>query len=219
MPSRLTRSRFLGGLATLFAGIVAAPGTARAARRFAPRLERIRVGNGGRPYAGDRPLFATVSPDVAGRDTAIVMFDLLERAHVRLDVIRTARTRKQVLATVEQRFDAGPQQLTWEPDVTTPVGSYLLRLTVLSPGRTPRVYGGPRPLTPAGSRCPVVRVLGVEAACDRRSYAPGDLIRLDVLADAHRLTLGVLHTGPEPEYARPNDVLNGILMGKLVTLR
>jgi hypothetical protein len=218
VPSRLTRSRFLGGLATLLAGAVAAPGAAFAARRYAPRLDRIAVGNGGRPYEGDRRLFATVSPDVPGRDTAIVAFDLFERARVRLDVIRTARTRRQIVATVEQRLDAGAGQIIWEPDVNTHVGSYLLRLTVLAPGRAPRVYGGPRPLTPAGSQCPVVRVLGVEAACDRRSYAPGNLIRLSIFSDARRLTLGVLHSGPEAEYTTRDDAMSGVLVDKLVTL-
>jgi len=217
VPSRFTRSRFLGGLAPLLAGIVAAPGTALAARRYAPRLDRIRVGNGGRPYAGDRRLFATVSPGVANRDTAVVEFDLVDAAGVRLDVIRTARERRQVVATVEQHLAAGPQQLTWAPDLTTPVGSYLLRLTVLADGRAPRVYGGPRPLTAAGSRCPVVRVLGVEAACDRRSYAPGDLIRLSVFSDAYRLTLGVIQSGPEPQYSQKVDQISGIPVGKLVT--
>jgi hypothetical protein len=176
------------------------------------------VGNGGRPYAGDRRLFATVSPDVPGRETAIVTFDLAEAAHVRLDVIRTARERRQIVTTVEERLDAGTRQLTWEPDRTTPVGSYLLRLTVLAEGRAPRVYGGPRPLTPAGSRCPVVRLLGVEAACDRRSYPPGSLVRLSIFSDALRLTLGVLHSGVEAEYTTRDDAMSGVLVGGLVTL-
>ena len=218
MPARLTRSRFLGGLAGLLGSAISAP-AALAARRYAPRLTGIRVGNGGRPYVGDRALFATVSPGVPGRDAAIVSFELLEAARVRLDVIRTARERRQIVDTIEESMGAGAKHLTWAPDLTTPVGSYLLRLTVLAPGRLSRTYGGPRPLTPARSRCPVVRVVGVEAACERRSYAPGDLIRLSIFSDAYRLTLGVIQTGPEPQYSRQVDQMSGIPVGKLVTLR
>ena len=218
MTERLTRARVLGGMVGIVAGIALAPGSAFAARRFAPRLARVKVGNGGRPYEGDRPLFATVSPGVLGRDTAVVGFELLTPAHVRLDVVRTALRSRTVIATVEKDFGTGPNEITWTPDLETQVGTYIMRLTVQAPGRTPRVYGGARPLVPGRSTVPVVRVLNVEAACDRRSYAPGNLIRLSVFADAFRLTLQVLHSGPEAEYTLRNDSISGVQVDKLLTL-
>jgi hypothetical protein len=218
VTERLTRSRLLGGMASIVAGVALAPRSALASRGFAPRLTRVKVGNGGRPYEGDRPLFATVSPGVLGRDSAVLSFELLAPAHVRLDVIRTALRLRTVVATVEETLDAGPNTLSWTPDLDTPVGTYIMRLTVEAPGRSPRVYGGARPLVPGRSRFPVVRILNIEAACNRRSYAPGDLVKLSVFADAFRLTLQVLHSGPEAEYTLRNDSISGVQVGKLVTL-
>jgi N,N-dimethylformamidase beta subunit-like protein len=218
VTERLTRRRLLGGLASVVAGIAVAPGSALAARRFAPRLAQVKVGNGGRPYEGDRPLFATVSPGVIDRDSAVVSFQLFTPAHVRLDVIRTALRKRTVVATVEQEFAAGSNELRWTPDLETPVGTYVLRLTVEAQGRAARVYGGGRPLVPGHSHVPVVRVLGIEAACNRRSYAPGDLIRLSVFSDAFRLTLQILHSGPEAEYTNRNDAISGVQVAKLITL-
>ncbi|MEP6893286.1 MAG: N,N-dimethylformamidase beta subunit family domain-containing protein [Gaiellaceae bacterium] len=218
MTERLTRSRLLGGMASIVAGIALAPGSALAARRVAPRLARVKVGNGERPYEGDRPLFATVSPGVLGRDNAVVSFELLETAHVRLDVVRTALRLRTVIATVEKTFAAGTNEIAWTPDPSTPVGTYIMRLTVEAPGRVPRVYGGARPLVPGRSQVPVVRVLNIEAACNRRSYAPGDLIKMSVFADAFRLTLQILHSGPEAEYTLRNDSISGVQVDKLLTL-
>ena len=218
MTARLTRSRFLGGAASIVSGFLLAPGAALAARRFAPRLLDLQVGNGGRPYAGDRRLFATVSPGIAGRDEAVVRFELPAPAHIRLEIIRTAQDKRTVVATVEDTFDAGAGRLTWTPDLDIPVGTYLLRLTVEAPGAASRVYGGTRPLVATRSTAPVVRILGIEAACARRSYAPGELIRVSVFADALRLTLQILHSGPEAEYTISNDAMSGVQVGKLITL-
>ncbi len=218
MTERLTRSRLLGGMAGIFAGMALAPGSALAARRFAPRLARVKVGNGGRPYEGDRPLFATVSPGVLNRDSAVVSFELLAAAHVRLDVIRTSLRQRTVIATVERECVGGVNEIVWTPDLDTPVGTYIMRLTVEAAGRAPRVYGGSRPLVPGRSQVPVVRVLNIEASCSRRSYAPGDLVRISVFADAFRLTLQILHSGPEAEYTLSNDSISGVQVDKLVTL-
>jgi len=85
-------------------------------------------------------------------------------------------------------------------------------------GKARRVYGGARPAVPGQSRAPVVRVLGIEAACLRRSYAPGEVISLSVLADAQRLTLQALHCGPEAEYTDRADEMSGEPVGPLITL-
>ena len=218
MTERLTRSRLLGGMASIVAGIALAPRSAFAARSFAPRLARVKVRNSGRPYEDDHPLFATISPGVLNRDSAVVSFELLAPATVRIDVIRTSLRKRTAVATIEQKLEPGANELRWTPDLDTPVGTYVLRLTVYSLGHRPRVYGGQRPLVPGRSQVPVVRVLGIEAACDRRSYAPGDLIRLSVFSDATRLTLQILHSGPEAQYTNRNDSMSGVQVGKLITL-
>jgi hypothetical protein len=218
VTERFTRSRLLGGAAGIVAGIVLGPRPALGARSFAPRLARVRVRNSGHPYEGDRPLFATVSPGVLNRDSAVVSFDLLAPATVRIDALRTSLKKRTAVATVEQALPAGAHEMRWTPDLDTPVGSYVLRLTVYALGHRPRIYGGQRPLVPGRSQVPVVRILGIEAACDRRSYAPGDLIRLSVFSDAVRLTLQVLHSGPEEEYTNRNDAMSGVQVGKLITL-
>ena len=174
--------------------------------------------NAGRSYEGDRRMFATVSPGIPGQDTVVISFELRREAHVQLDAVRTARHAQTVVWTTDATMEPGKQTLTWTPDVTTPAGSYVMRLTVQSSTGGLRVYGGQRPATPDRSRAPVVRVLGIEASCGRRSYAPGDLIDLTIFADARRLTLQTLHCGPEPEYTDRSDEMSGEPVGKLVTL-
>ena len=65
----------------------------------------------------------------------------------------------------------GRSELVWRPAPETPVGSYVMRLTVGDNGKR-RVYGRRRPAAPERAGAPVVRVLGVEASFARRSYLP-----------------------------------------------
>jgi hypothetical protein len=140
------------------------------------------------PFAGDRRLLATVSPNRDGvRDQAVVSFRLDRAATVRMDVVRTDTLRPgrtpQTIFTVARRFRRGPGRLVWAPARGTEPRTYILRLTV---GR--RVYDdvpGRRP------RAPVVRVLGVEAGLPRRSYAPGERADLHLATDAESLRLQV----------------------------
>ena len=59
----------------------------------------LKAKNVGRRYAGDRALFATVSPGVAGRDTAAVSFALNRAATVKLEAVHTARRATSVAWT------------------------------------------------------------------------------------------------------------------------
>ena len=79
---------------------------------------------------------------------------------------------------------AGEHALGWRPAPETPVGSYVMRLTVETAEGRRKVYGDAP--SPELARAPVVRVLGVEAALDRRSYTPGETARLTIAADAAR---------------------------------
>ncbi len=100
----------------------------------------------------------------------------------------------------------------------TPVGSYVMRLTIDGPGSRQTVLGGRRPASVARQQAAVVRVLGVEAAFLRRSYVAGEPMELRILADAPTLTLQFLHCGAETEGTDRNDELKGAPMGEPVAL-
>jgi hypothetical protein len=155
-----------------------------------PQLLDLRVTNGSVPFAGDRRLLTTVSPNRDGfRDAAIVHFRLTRPALVRLEAVATnmVRAGKGGTTTVWQtskRLGAGPGKLAWRPAPSTQPRTYILRLTV---GR--RVYGG---YGPAGRQsAPVVRVQGIDAGFTRRSYAPGEAAELRLATDARLLRLQV----------------------------
>src|SRR5947208_13884148 len=75
--------------------LAAAAGAAPAVRVVpAPRLLDLEVTNGSTPFAGDRRLLTTVSPNGDGfRDQAIVRFRLAVRATGELDVVQTVNVK------------------------------------------------------------------------------------------------------------------------------
>ncbi len=87
----------------------------------APRLLDLRVGDGGAPFAGDRRLLTTVSPNGDGlRDEAIVRFRLdraanVTMAAVRTDTIRSYRRREAVISHTSVQLGPGPHRLVWRP--------------------------------------------------------------------------------------------------------
>lgn len=179
------------GLALL--GAVAA--LAGAAHEPAPRLLDLRVTSGPAPFAGDRRLLATVSPNGDGvRDAAVVHFRLRRVATVRLEavateMVRAGTTGATVLWKTERHFAAGPGELTWRPAPSTQPRTYILRLTVIGADGAQRVYGA---YGPSGRQnAPVVRVQGIEATFTRRSYAPGETAELRLSTDARSLRLQV----------------------------
>jgi hypothetical protein len=179
------------GLALL--GVAAA--LASGAREGAPRLLDLRVDSGPAPFAGDRRLLATVSPNRDGlRDAAIVRFRLTAPARVRLEAVATQMVRAgrggtTVVSSTERRFAAGPGRLSWRPPAKTQPRTYILRLTVIGADGSRRVYGA---YGPSGRpNAPVVRVQGIDAAFTRRSYAPGESAELRLATDARSLRLQV----------------------------
>jgi hypothetical protein len=155
-----------------------------------PRLVDLRVSDGSVPFAGDRRLLTTVSPNGDGfRDAAIVHFRLTRAAKVKLDVVATAMVRAgetgtQVVWTTAHAFSAGPGQLVWRPARSTQPRTYILRV-----GVNGRVYGA---YGPGGRQnAPVVRVQGIDAAFTQRSYAPGQTAELRLATDARSLHLQV----------------------------
>jgi hypothetical protein len=161
-----------------------------AALALTPTLHDLHVTNGSAPFAGDRRLLTTVSPNGDGfRDQAIVHFRLTRPARVRMDVVATNMVRAGKGGTsavwhVSRLFGTGPGTLTWRPARSTQPRTYILRLRVGS-----HVYGA---YGPSGKQnAPVVRVQGVDAAFTKRSYAPGESAELRLATDARALRLQV----------------------------
>jgi hypothetical protein len=208
----LSRTRLLR-LAATAVGILLVEPRAALARARAPSVAKLSVRNVGRGYHGDRRFFASVSPGVRGRDRASIRFLLDRPATVRLEALRTALRQRTVVWHLEQQLPAGANRIWWKPDPKLPVGSYVMRLTVEDDIGNRKVYGGRRPATPARSVTPVVRVVGVEAAFEKRSYAPGETAALTITADCERLTLQFLACGTESEYTDRTDEMRGHPIG------
>jgi hypothetical protein len=168
---------------------------ALAASTGAPQLHDLRVTNGSAPFAGDRALLTTVSPNGDGfRDRAIVSFRLTKPATVRLDVVATelvlaGKTGTTTIWSTSRSFPAGSAKLVWQPKRTTEPRTYILRLTLRGENGATRVYGAYGPA--ARQNAPVVRVQGIDAAFTRRSYAPGETAELRLATDARSLRLQV----------------------------
>ncbi len=203
-----SRARLLQ-LGALAAGTLFADPRAALARVRAPSLAKVSVRNIGARYRGDRRFFASVSPGVRGRDRASIRFSLDRPATVRIEALRTALRQRTVVWQVEQQLPAGANRIWWKPDSKLPVGSYVMRLTVEDDDGNRKTYGGRRAAKAASSTTPVVRVLGVEAAFEKRSYAPGETAVLTVSADCERLTLQFLACGTESEYTDRTDEMRG----------
>jgi hypothetical protein len=213
----VTRRRMLraalGGLAAL--GLL--PGQALGRRVSPPSVSALSVRGAAQRFAGDRPLFVTIAPGVEGRDLARVQFSLDRRARVRLDAVRMGINRSDVRWTKDATFGSGSHALSWRPAADTPVGSYVMRLTVEANGGR-RVYGARRPPTPARAFAPVVRVLGVEAAFTQRSYLPEERMALRIQADAPSFTLTFLRVGHGPDPRQRSDEMTGLPMADPVTI-
>jgi len=220
VPDRVRRLRFLQSAGGAVLTLALAPGAAVASSRRTAAALALSARNIGRRYVGDRRLFATVSPGVPGRDSAVVGFTLTRAATVKLEAVRTARRATSVAWQTRARLRPGPQELTWKPDPATPVGSYVMRLTITHSGGGSTVLGGRRPASVARQEAPVVRVLGVEAAFLRRSYVPGEPMELRITADAPTLALQFIHCGAEDPNlsADRNDELVGAPKGDPVPL-
>jgi hypothetical protein len=214
---RITRRRLVAlGLGAVVS--LAALPAARAGRSRAPSLAAIGIRNTGKRYVGDRALFATVSPSVPGSDTIALGFRLDRAARVHVEAVRVLRRRSRVVWEAMLDLPAGPHEVPWLPAPETPVGSYVLRLTVEDGQGLRRRYGGTRPLVAERARAPVARVLGVEAAFERRSYAPGEPMRLTVFADTPSLELVFVRCGHEQDVTPRNDDLGGLPIGDPVQL-
>ena len=182
-----------------------------------PHATGIAVRGAAKRFNDDRPMFVTIAPGSAGRDTARILFELRRRARVRLDAVRTGIGSASVRWTSEATLEPGPHMLAWRPAPDVPVGSYVMRLTVEGNGGR-RVYGARRPASPERASAPVVRVLGIEAAFTRRSYLPEEPMAMRVLAAVPSFTLTFLRVGHGPDPSLRNDEMVGLEMGDPVRI-
>jgi hypothetical protein len=218
MLETLSRARLLKAGVTTVALLGLAPGRATAAMRGTGIALGVSAQNVGRRYAGDRPLFATVSPGIVGRDAAAIRFRLARPSSISLEAVQTALRTSRVVWETSARLGRGEHVIEWAPEAGTPVGSYLMRLTVTERSGRRTVLGARRPPSVAQQQAPVVRVLGVEAAFLRRSYLPGEPMELRITADAASLTLQFLRCGPETVSSERNDELSGTPKGEPVPI-
>ncbi|TML45943.1 MAG: hypothetical protein E6G19_02590, partial [Actinobacteria bacterium] len=163
----------------------------------APRLLDLSVSNGSTPFAGDRPLLTTVSPNDDGfRDRAIVSFRLAVSATVELDVLQTVNVKHgkntvQTILSEHQAFSVGRHRLVWTPARSVPSGTYVLELTVTDAQGRRRIYND---LPLAGRvhvEAPVVRIQRIDVSIGPR-YTPGATAVVSVATDARRLNVDIL---------------------------
>src|SRR6266508_4445689 len=194
-----------GALVLALAVVLA--GGAAARTEAGPRLLGLRVSNGDRPFAGDRRLLTTVSPNGDGfRDRAIVKFTLDRPATVRIeatrtDTIRIGRPAEAAVWSKTVSLTAGRHRLVWRPARSTSPRTYILRLTTRGHHGV-RHYGDYQPSRHVRVDAPVVRVQGIDAGFTRRSYAPGQRAELSLATDAKALRLQVFYF----RFQRPGEL-------------
>jgi hypothetical protein len=170
---------------------VIAPLAAAVALAGPAQVTDISVSDGSAPFAGDRRLLTTVSPNGDGfRDAAVLHFRLTRAATVRVSavatqMIRAGRTGTTTVWATTRTLRAGRNRVVWRPARTSEPRTYILRISVAG-GRAYGAYG------PAGEQdAAVVRIQGIDAAFTRRSYAPGETAELRLATDARSLRLQV----------------------------
>ncbi len=128
-------------------------------------------------------------------------------------------SRTQILASETHRLGAGRHTLKWQPNETITPGTYVLRLDATDAAGLRLSYREHSPgRSPSTQRAPIVRILDVEAAFARRSYAAGERATLVVATDAERVEIQVLHCGAERVPTSRNDELKGVVMGKPMSM-
>src|SRR5699024_8571696 len=80
------------------------------------------------------------------------------------------------------------------------------------------VLGAANPAHRSLPAAPIVRVLGVDATFEQRSYGAGDSANLFIAAIAKSLTIDILQIGPEDSVIYSNDAINGVAVDPPVTV-
>ena len=146
------------------------------------------------PYATDRKMFVTVSPNGDGyRDFARIRFFLTAPALVIVraqSAIRNFQPIPQPQWQVRRKMQRGWQNVVWRPSLNLDPTTYVVCITLVW-GKNFLQYGR---LAHASSNpvTPIVRVLGATVSLDKPSYAPGQTAQVTIANDAAGLTLHVL---------------------------
>jgi hypothetical protein len=197
MQGKLCRLATRTGLVVVLAVSLASAAAPAGRVEPAPKLLDLRVSNGSTPYAEDRPLLTTVSPNGDGfRDRAVVGFRLTKSATVELDVLQTVNVKRgkntvQTISSLRHAFSRGRHRLVWTPARSLPSGTYVLELTVTDTQGRRRIYND---LPLAGRvriRAPVVRIQRIGVSVGAR-YMPGQTLVASVANDARQLEVDVL---------------------------
>ena len=193
--------------------LVVAPGKAAAAMRGTGAALGVSARNVGRRYAGDRPLFATVSPGIPGRDAAAIRFRLATSRH--RSGSRPSRQRCERARSSGRRALGSGAASTWSTGLPSATPRRLVSHAADRHERSGRrtVLGGRRPAVVAQQKAPVVRVLGVEASFLRRSYVPGEPMELRITRRRTVADAPVLRCGPETVSTERHDELSGAPKG------
>ncbi|HEY9457528.1 MAG TPA: hypothetical protein VIQ56_06475, partial [Gaiella sp.] len=101
------------------AGIL--PGAALARDIRSPRALALSVRGSALRFAGDRPMYVTIAPGVAGRDVATVRFALDRRALVQLDAVLMGIGTGSVVWSSQATLGPGTHEIHWRPPRTVPV--------------------------------------------------------------------------------------------------
>ena len=188
--------------------LVLARGTRAFARAAPSLLGNLRVANGGRPFARDRPLLATVGHKDR---TARISFSLARRATVSLAILETGqgaaseqptRGAEGTLTTSRKVFAAGQHTVEWTPAPALAPRTYIARISARSlDGKVE-------------TKQAVVRLLGIDAAFAERSAAPGTEATLVARTDASTLSVQIVRSGPETESTYANNEIKGVPVGE-----
>ena len=193
---------------------------------FRPGLRRARAA-GGTPFlwgvgvrssprsSPARTVALAHTPGSADRNRATLDFRLARAAQVDFAVVAHRGAGEngstvQTLMTDSQLFGPGRHSFVWGPGDDAPPGTYVLRIGATDLRGERIDY---REVAPGGrrrNRAPVVRVVGVDAAFARRSFAPAEHATLVVAAEAAALTVELLRCGPEREPTYSNNEMKGV---------
>jgi N,N-dimethylformamidase len=152
----------------------------------------LSVGNGDRPFAGDRADLTTISPNGDGyRDSARLRY---AGGTARLSVDRADHKGPVLLES-----SVSGSELTWSPPAAQAPGTYVVRITS-NAGSTARA---------------VVRVQSVDAAAGAADYAPGGVAKIAVATDARQLRVDVLQMDASSVATLGNNSVSGTVVERL----
>jgi hypothetical protein len=157
-------------------------------------LAIVAATDSGPPGCGDGPALTTVTPGFGQAGAAAtVRYRLEAPGLVRTEVCADRLGGLEPVWSHVQHAGAGVHAVTWRIPPQTAAGTYLVSMsaaTVAGSAEVGACLSGGHNLDG-----PVVRVVGVDAVFNRRSYHAGGMARLWVTARARTITITAYHVG------------------------